>query len=194
MSQVLDAPDTRIRSILFEGRGSTTGFTTEAQNAALPMGRFFEFDQDYSIDDPQCAVSACDRRVQLDWDAVEDLAPGVLNEQDTFAVENYTLIVSNCVIYGPDTASHVKPYGSEDKATIKRFQAAKRRVLGDAKEINRALSFKELYQGGTDPAILLIRRVGASQVQRISGSGGYRLIAATTYRVMLELTAGSYRP
>jgi hypothetical protein len=194
MSQVLDAPDARIRDILFEGRGTGGGFTTEAQAAALPVGRFFEIDQDYSIDDPQCAISACDRRVQLDWDAVEDLAPGVLNERDTFAIEHYTLTVHNCVIYGPDTGAHLKLYGSEDKATVKRYQAAKRRALGDAKEINRALSFKELYQGGTDPAVILIRRVGAAQVQRIAGPGGYRLIVVTVYQVTLELTAGSYRP
>ena len=187
MAQILEGPDTRFRDILFNEYGSGVDFTTQAQTASIPTGRFYPFDGDYSIEDSRCPLSESDRRVQLDWDEADELENAPINENDSKSLETYILTVSNCVVYGPDAGTYLKAAGSEDKASIKKYQRAKRRAQGDAKRIRRALQFKELHGSDTSPQILSVMRIAPTSIVRIESDKGSRLLAVTKFSVLLEV-------
>ncbi|TXH16875.1 MAG: hypothetical protein E6R03_04785 [Hyphomicrobiaceae bacterium] len=183
MSQVLDEPDARIRAILFEGRGSSG--STHAQLLALAVGRFREWTEKYALDDPQAPIGAVDRAVQLEWDGEQAFAPW--NELAGTQLETHQLTIKNAVIFGPDSAAHIKPQGSETKNLIAKYETARRRVQGDAEEIRRAVCFHEIHGADTSPVIVSIVPIATPSTTRINGAGAWRIIRSTVYAVKLAV-------
>lgn len=191
MSQVLDEPDARIRDILFNGRGSSG--SAHAQLLALAVGRFRAWSEKYALDDPQAPIGAVDRAVQLEWDDEQIQTPW--NELAGSQLRKFQIILKNAVIYGPDSAAHVKPSGSETKSALAVYETARRRVQSDAEEIRRAITFFEIHGSDTSPSIVSITPVSTPTTTRVNGAGAWRIIRSTVYAVKLAInTTTSFVP
>ena len=193
MSQVLDAVDARIVDILHNGRGSSLTFSAHAQLLALASGRFRQWSEKYAIDDPQAPISAIDRAVQREWDGEQSFGPW--NELAGSQLATHVLIIKNAVVFGPDSAAHVRLSGSETKSALAEYSAARRRLQCDADEIRRALCFFEIHGADTAPPIVSIVPIGTPSTLRVSGPGAWRVIRSTTYAVKIAVnTTSSFGP
>ena len=163
-------------------------FTADAQARALTPNTWLRTTQRGPIRDQ--AASDTDRRYELEWADIADL-DGVANDYQLPQYRTATLVLSVGYIYGPGAKDHARLLGNE--TAMGDAINARRRALGDAERIKRALVFPDIFLvPGSDPALFNIARDGASACEDL---GDGRLLCVTRYRIEFQYQANTaYTP
>ena len=178
MAQLFDDIESRIHAVLCTGRG-TSGMSGDAAARAITAAQFRRPTTDASVRDPAYPAEEFDRAVQIEWLAVGDVNEAS-NEYDGTAIR-----VARCNILvgyfaAPALSGLARVLGSETASGA--VTHWRRRALGDADRIKRALCFAEIAAGTLASTVEWIgcTRDGETTLEEI-GEG--RALSITTYRI-----------
>lgn len=143
MAQLFDDVEDRIHAVLCQGRGAS-GMSSDAAARSVTSGHFRRPQTDASVRDPAYPAEEFDRAVQIEWLAVGDVNEAS-NEYDGVAIR-----VARCNLLvgyfaAPALSGLARIIGSETAAGA--VTHWRRRALGDAERIKRALCFAEIAAG-----------------------------------------------
>lgn len=182
-------PQTRVIQIIQQGRGITGAsgsggntFSTHAQLIGIPVGTFRRSENRAPLED-MIDGPAFDRAFDVRWREVR--AEEGINEFDQNALRTFLLDVRVGFMSGKALAAMVKVVGGETAATAVIEPEA--RAIGASIQLDRALTFGELYQG-TDisPSIMRLKRAEGIGTTTQTLPGG-RIIFTSTYLVRVEI-------
>lgn len=181
MAQLFDDIEDRIHAVLCQGRG-TSGMSGDAAARALTAAQFRRPTTDASVRDPAYPEEEFDRAVQIEWLAVGDVNEAS-NEYDGVAnrVARCNILVG--YFAAPSLSGLACILGSETAAGA--VTHWRRRAMGDAERIKRALCFSEIPSGTLASTVEWIGcvREGETTLEEL-GEG--RALSITTYRINFE--------
>lgn len=167
--------DDRLRAVLFEGRGTDGALGADAQDVAIPAGRFrVEVDQ-APLTSQGYPGERFDRALRWEWEET-DLYPR--NPCDSDQLVAARLTVTHGVVYGDALARWLQLATGETEAVAR--TRPKVRLLDDARRICAALESPALVRDGTevDPIPVGCEREGNAVVTDL---GGGRMVATSVY-------------
>lgn len=184
MAQMLDAVEDRLHAVLCSGRGSDGALGTDAQARAVPAGHFRRPQTDASVRDPQYPPEELDRAVSIEWLSIEDTNE-VHNEYDSAAIRTVRCNVLVGYVAAPALSGLAHELGGETEAGA--VAHWRRRALGDAERIKRALCFLGLAGGTLSDGVEWVgcTRDGATTLEDL-GEG--RALSSSPYVLTIAYT------
>ena len=174
----LSEVETRLRAILFQGRGADGTLGPDAQARAIAAGVFREAAEASPLTDPSYPAEQFDRALSVKFTSVTDDTTN--NPYSSPQWERVTLEVVAGYQYGAASTSFVDPQGAET-AAVQKYRPD-RRAVNDSRRIKQALEFNDLRGLDTDPVMV--------RCQRTTGTGadlgGGRYTMTTTFELVLQ--------
>ena len=183
MSDYLSAVETRLRALLFEGRGTDGSLGSDAQARAITAGVFREVPTNARLDDGSYPAEQFDRALSLRFTTIAP-DPSPNNPYSSPQFDRVGLEITAGYIYGEAT-SFVDAQGTESASSA--ALRADRRAISDARRISIALTFSPLRGLDTDPVMVECHMVSSSPIDL----GGGRYTQTTTFALVLQSTVTS---
>ena len=174
--------EARINAILQSGRGADGSLGSEVTSRAIPAGTFRQVADNAPLTDPSFPAEAFDRGYVLRFDAAED-DPTPNNPYQSVQFQRTVLSVMVGYVQTTALAGIVDAVGSEVAAT--EVTRADRRALSDSMRIKRALEFGPLRGADTDPVMVEVTRLDATNTDLGNG----RLVCTTRLRLVIQYDA-----
>jgi hypothetical protein len=181
VAQLFDDVEDRVHAVVCQGRG-TSGMSAEALARAITTAQFRRPTTDASVRDPAYPAEEFDRAVQIEWLAVGDVNEAS-NEYDGTAIRVARCNVLVGYFAAPALSALARILGSETAAGA--VTHWRRRALGDAERIKRALCFAEIAAGSLASTVEWIgcTRDGETTLEEL-GEG--RALSITPLRITLS--------
>ena len=180
MAQLFDDVEDRVHAVVCTGRG-TSGMSSDAAARAITTAQFRRPTTDASVRDPAYPAEEFDRAVQIEWLAVGDVND-VSNEYDGTAIRTARCNLLVGYFAAPALSALARILGSETAAGA--VTHWRRRALGDAERIKRALCFAEIASGTLSSTVEWVgcTRDGETTLEEL-GEG--RALSITPLRITL---------
>lgn len=174
----LSEVESRIRAVLFEGRGTDGSLGADAQARSIAAGVFRPAAEASPLTDPAYPGEQFDRAVSLRFTAVVDDTTN--NPYSSPQWERVTMNVNVGYQYGAASTAFVDPQGAETQA-VQKFRPD-RRGINDSRRIKQALEFNDLRGLDTDPIMVRCERTTGDGADL----GGGRYVMTTTFDLVLQ--------